>query len=46
MIEIPDTQKIKDITRILQSAKRNNEMTYETLERIKRVIFPNANLKR
>lgn len=46
MIQITDTKKVKDIEQILKNADRNHEMYYETLYKIKRVIFPNTNLKR
>lgn len=46
MVQITDEQKIKDIEKILKNAKATNELTYITIEKIRRVIFPNANLKR
>lgn len=46
MVQITDEQKVKDIEKILNNAKRTKEMTYETVYKIERVIFPNANLKR
>lgn len=39
-------QKLNQIELIIKRADRTHEMYYETLEKIKRVIFPNANLKR
>lgn len=39
-------QKLNKIEQILKQADFKKEMYYETLEKIKRVIFPNANLKR
>lgn len=39
-------RKLNQIEMILKNADRNHEMYYETLYKIKRVIFPNANLKR
>ena len=39
-------RKVNQIEMILKNADRNHEMYYETLYKIKRVIFPNANLKR
>ena len=39
-------RKLNQIEMILKNADKNHEMYYETLYKIKRVIFPNANLKR
>ena len=39
-------RKVNQIEMILKNADKNHEMYYETLHKIKRVIFPNANLKR
>lgn len=39
-------RKVNQIEMILKNADKNHEMYYETLYKIKRVIFPNANLKR
>lgn len=39
-------QKLNKIEQILKNADKTHEMYYETVEKIKRVIFPNANLKR
>ncbi len=39
-------RKLNQIELILKNADKNHEMYYETLEKIRRVIFPNANLKR
>lgn len=46
MVQITDEQKIKDIEKILKNAKATNELTYITVAKCERVIFPNANLKR
>ena len=39
-------QKLNKIEQILKNADKTHEMYYETVEKIKKVIFPNANLKR
>lgn len=39
-------QKLNKIEQILKNADISHEMYYETVEKIKKVIFPNANLKR
>lgn len=39
-------RKVNQIEIILKNADKNHEMYYETLYKIKRVIFPNANFKR
>lgn len=39
-------RKVNQIEIILKNADKNHEMYYETLYKIKRVIFPNTNLKR
>lgn len=39
-------QKLNKIEQILNNADKTHEMYYETVEKIKKVIFPNANLKR
>lgn len=39
-------RKLNQIELILKNADKNHEMYYETLYKIKRVIFPNTNLKR
>ena len=39
-------RKVNQIEMILKNADKNHEMYYETLYKIKRVIFPNANFKR
>lgn len=39
-------QKLNQIELILNNADKTHEMYYETVEKIRRVIFPNANLKR
>ena len=39
-------RKLNQIEMILKNADKNHEMYYETLYKIKRVIFQNANLKR
>lgn len=46
MIQTADAQKVKDITQILKQADFSKEMYYVTLEKIKRVIFTNANLNK
>lgn len=39
-------RKLNQIEIILKNADRNQEMYYETLYKIKRVIFPNTTLQR
>lgn len=39
-------QKLNKIEQILINADKTHEMFYETVQKIKKVIFPNANLKR
>lgn len=39
-------QKLNKIEQILINADKTHEMYYQTVEKIKKVIFPNANLKR
>ena len=39
-------RKVNQIEMILKNADRNHEMYYETLYKIKRVIFPNTTSKR
>lgn len=39
-------RKLNKIEQILKNADKTHEMYYETVEKIKKVIFPNANLKR
>lgn len=39
-------RKVNQIEIILKNADKNHEMYYETLYKIKRVIFQNTNLKR
>ena len=39
-------QKLNKIEQILINADKTHEMYYETVQKIKKVIFPNANLKR
>lgn len=39
-------QKLNKIEQILKQADFKKEMYYETVQKIKKVIFPNANLKR
>ena len=39
-------QKLNKIEQILNNADKTHEMYYETVQKIKKVIFPNANLKR
>ena len=39
-------RKLNQIEIILKNADISHEMYYETVEKIKKVIFPNANLKR
>lgn len=39
-------RKLNQIELILNNADKTHEMYYETVEKIKKVIFPNANLKR
>ena len=39
-------QKLNKIEQILNNADKTHEMYYQTVEKIKKVIFPNANLKR
>lgn len=46
MVQITDEQKVKDIEKILKNAKATNELTYITVEKCERVIFPNCNSKR
>lgn len=39
-------RKLNQIELILKNADKNQEMYYETLYKIKRVIFPNTTFKR
>ena len=39
-------RKLNQIEIILKNADISHEMYYQTVEKIKKVIFPNANLKR
>ena len=39
-------QKLNKIEQILINADKTHEMYYETVQKIKRVIFPNTTLKR
>lgn len=39
-------RKLNQIEIILKNADEKHEMYYETVQKIRRVIFPNANLKR
>ncbi len=39
-------RKLNQIEIILKNADKNHEMYYETLYKIKRVIFPNTTFKR
>ena len=39
-------RKLNQIELILNNADKTHEMYYETVQKIKKVIFPNANLKR
>lgn len=39
-------QKLNKIEQILNNADKTREIYYETVQKIKKVIFPNANLKR
>lgn len=39
-------RKVNQIEIILKNADKNHEMYYETLYKIKRVIFPNTTLQR
>ena len=39
-------RKLNQIEMILKNADKNHEMHYETVQKIKRVIFPNTTSKR
>lgn len=43
MTETLDKQKVKEIEKILKCADITHEMYYQTIYKIKRVIFTNAN---